>query len=106
LESAGVPAAAVQRPDEVLADAGLHDLEFFRGIPGDPHLHRGFVGRLERTPAEVGGSAPRLGQHTGEVLHEILGLNESELAALSASGAIYSDRPVAVSPSDSAVATR
>lgn len=97
LESAGVPAAAVQRPDEVLADSGLHDVEFFRGIPGDPHLHRGFVGRLERTPAEVGRSAPRLGQHTGEVLHEILGLNESELAALSASGAIYSDRPVAVS---------
>jgi crotonobetainyl-CoA:carnitine CoA-transferase CaiB-like acyl-CoA transferase len=42
--------------------------------------------RFERTPAAIGGPAPRIGEHTDEILGD-LGLSADEIAALKASNA-------------------
>jgi crotonobetainyl-CoA:carnitine CoA-transferase CaiB-like acyl-CoA transferase len=44
--------------------------------------------RLSETPGSVRTPAPMLGEHTDEVLHEVLGLGADEIAALRAAGAI------------------
>jgi formyl-CoA transferase/CoA:oxalate CoA-transferase len=44
--------------------------------------------RLSRTPARVRSPAPVHGQHTGEVLREMLGMNPEEIAALETAGVI------------------
>jgi formyl-CoA transferase/CoA:oxalate CoA-transferase len=44
--------------------------------------------RLSRTPARVRSPAPIFGQHTGEVLREVLGMNVDDITALEAAGVI------------------
>jgi crotonobetainyl-CoA:carnitine CoA-transferase CaiB-like acyl-CoA transferase len=44
--------------------------------------------KLSETPGSVRDPAPLLGQHTDEVLHQYLGLGETEIAALRQGGAI------------------
>ncbi len=44
--------------------------------------------KLSRTPGALGGPAPALGQHTEEVLTELLGLSSDEVAELKAEGVI------------------
>lgn len=92
LQSAGVIAAAVLDPKEVLLD---------------PHLRaRGFYDRIEEpgagprpVPKQLGARfsafdtlsarpAPRLGEHNREVLQGLLGLGDDELASLEAQGVI------------------
>ena len=50
-------------------------------IDGPPFL-------LSETPARVGGPGPLLGEHTDEVLGELLGLGSEEIAELRAVGAV------------------
>jgi crotonobetainyl-CoA:carnitine CoA-transferase CaiB-like acyl-CoA transferase len=38
--------------------------------------------RLSETPGEIRHLGPRLGEHTEEVLKELLGLDDEEIAAL------------------------
>ncbi len=44
--------------------------------------------RLSKTPAAMRTPAPLHGQHTDEVLREVLGMNESEIAVLEAAGVV------------------
>jgi CoA:oxalate CoA-transferase len=44
--------------------------------------------KLSRTPGGVRGSSPDLGQHTDDVLHELLGLPDAEIGRLREAGAI------------------
>ena len=44
--------------------------------------------RLSATPGSVRTPAPMLGQHTDEVLRDLLGLSEAEIAALRSAGAV------------------
>ena len=54
----------------------------------------GPVAKLSETPATIRSMSPSLGQHTEEVLRDMLGLDDSEIAALRAGGVIaaQSDR--------------
>jgi crotonobetainyl-CoA:carnitine CoA-transferase CaiB-like acyl-CoA transferase len=45
--------------------------------------------RFERTPASIGGPAPRIGEHTDRILTE-LGFSENDIEALKATGAARS----------------
>ncbi|HSX78087.1 MAG TPA: CoA transferase [Candidatus Saccharimonadia bacterium] len=44
--------------------------------------------KLSETPGSVREPAPLLGQHTDEVLHEYLGMNDAEILALRHEGVI------------------
>jgi crotonobetainyl-CoA:carnitine CoA-transferase CaiB-like acyl-CoA transferase len=90
LASAGVPVAPVVEPHEQLEFQQLAARRFFEtvGHPvSGPAVHvtypfrlPGHDGPLHRHPA------PTLGQHNTEVLREVLGLTDAEIAALRAAG--------------------
>ena len=92
LEAAGVPCAPVNTIDEVFADPQI----VARGMEiGMPHPLAGedirLVGSpvgLSRTPVSYRRAPPTLGQHTDEVLAEMLGMGESERDALRGDGVI------------------
>ena len=44
--------------------------------------------RLSETPGKAPVAAPLLGQHTGEVLAELLGYDDEKIAALKGSGSV------------------
>ncbi|MFH8484030.1 CaiB/BaiF CoA-transferase family protein [Streptomyces longisporoflavus] len=90
LQAEGVAAAVVAtgrdlvEADEQLAARGFYPV-LDHPLAG-PVRHEGIVARLAATPGELDRPAPLLGQHTHEVLRELLGLTEEQLAALSAEG--------------------
>jgi len=53
-----------------------------------PILHEGVAVRLASTPGGVFRPAPRLGEHTAEVLTELLGMSQPELDELVAAGVL------------------
>lgn len=90
LQGAGVPAAVVATgQDLVEADEHLAARGFYPVLEhpvAGPVPHEGIVPRLAGTPGALTTPAPLLGQHTGEVLTELLGLDEERLDALAADG--------------------
>jgi crotonobetainyl-CoA:carnitine CoA-transferase CaiB-like acyl-CoA transferase len=45
--------------------------------------------RLSKTPGSVRTPAPALGEHTGEILQELLGLSAAEVARLAGAGVVF-----------------
>lgn len=90
LASAGIPAAAVADVAGATANVQLRERGMMVEIPteGGTIAVPGNPVRLSRTPANVGAPPPRVGQHTAEVLSEVLGLSHAEIEALSDTGAI------------------
>ena len=91
LEAAGVPCGPINRLGEVFADPQVRH----RGMRIDlPHALAGSVPlvanpiRLSASPLEYASAPPLLGQHTDEILHELLGLPQAELARLRDQGVI------------------
>ncbi|MCY3812076.1 MAG: CoA transferase [Gammaproteobacteria bacterium] len=91
LQSAGVPAGMVQRSSDLLADPQYAHRGFYR------YLEHGEMGRIPYAGHQYRisgydngprGPAPMLGEHSFEVLRELLGLSEDELSAAFAAGAI------------------
>ena len=87
LQAADVPAGFVQSASEVLADEHLAERGYWVYMDHPEAGHRAHDGpgwRLSKTPIEVRGVSPMLGQHTWEVCTEILGLSADEIADLAA----------------------
>jgi crotonobetainyl-CoA:carnitine CoA-transferase CaiB-like acyl-CoA transferase len=85
----GVPAATVMSPSRLLADEQLWARGFFQLLERpeiDANFIPGAVVRLEATPGGPACPPPLFGQHTDEILSELLGLSDEELAALAADG--------------------
>jgi crotonobetainyl-CoA:carnitine CoA-transferase CaiB-like acyl-CoA transferase len=85
-----VPCAPILECHELLTDPQIAANELIEEIdhPQAGRIrHTRPAARFDRTAARIRGFAPTLGQHTDEVLAEI-GLQESELAALRATGTI------------------
>ncbi|MDX1609164.1 MAG: CaiB/BaiF CoA-transferase family protein [Halofilum sp. (in: g-proteobacteria)] len=91
LDGAGVPCGPINRIDQVFADPQVQA----RGMRVEaPHPLAGnvpLVGsplKFSRTPTREAVAPPTLGQHTAEVLQDVLGLDESAIEELRAAGAI------------------
>ena len=88
LSTHGIPCAPVKTLDEVAADPQvaaremLPDIDGFR-VTGPPV-------KFSATPGRIPRRAPHLGEHNCELLKEVLGLSESQVAALIEKGAIRS----------------
>jgi crotonobetainyl-CoA:carnitine CoA-transferase CaiB-like acyl-CoA transferase len=91
LVAAGVTAAPVRAMDEVAASAHLRARDFFVTLEHPEAGTRAVAGppwHPSRHPMRPVRPAPTHGQHTVEVLREVLGMDDAELADLTSRGAI------------------
>jgi crotonobetainyl-CoA:carnitine CoA-transferase CaiB-like acyl-CoA transferase len=103
LQDAGVIAAAVLNPKQVLRDPHLRERGFFDTLEqpglGPRPVPRQLGARFSAFGAGPQGPAPRLGEHNREVLQGLLGLTDDEIAALEERQAI-GDTPITAVPLD------
>jgi crotonobetainyl-CoA:carnitine CoA-transferase CaiB-like acyl-CoA transferase len=91
LQRAGVPAAVVHRPVDLLGDPQLEHHGFARMLiqPGwDPLFVEGDCFRSDVVSPAPLEPAPQHGQHTREVCAELLGLSDEEVAQLIVEGVL------------------
>jgi len=87
LQQAGVPAGPVLNPKEVLLEPHLRDRGFWQLVEQGPEI--GKRPQPMQMPAKFSQSsggplraAPRLGEHTEQILEELLGMSREEITAL------------------------
>lgn len=91
LRNAGVPAGVVQRSSDLLQDAQYAHREFYRYLDHAEMGNIPYAGhqfRIAGYPSGPRFSAPILGEHSFQVLTELLGMSDEEIAAAIAAGAI------------------
>jgi CoA:oxalate CoA-transferase len=91
LDGAGIPCGPINTLDRLLEDPQIKARDMIVDIehPVAGHLRMpGLPIKLSETPGEVSRPAPLLGQHTAEILAELLGFDAVRVAALRASHAI------------------
>ena len=92
LEAAGVPCAAVNTMDQVFADPQVQargmEIRMPHPLAGEDVRLVGSPIRLSRTPVSYRCAPPTLGEHTDEVLAQVLDLSEDEREALREEGVI------------------
>ena len=92
LQTAGVPAGAVQRPeDRIENDPNVREWGLFSEVE-HPKMGRvrvdGMPLKLSRTPARIERGGPTLGQHNAQVFGDVLGMDESTIAEMTEQGVI------------------
>ncbi len=91
LQRAGVAAAVCATGRDLSEDPHLNQRGFFV-TPEHAEIGRakqaGIPWRMSGTPCSVRSAAPTLGQHTDEVLREIAGYSDAEIAAMRAADAL------------------
>lgn len=98
LQEAGVPASPVRNFKDVVEHPQSSWREMFPTVvhpTAGPHRVTGTPVKLSETPGAPAAPAPLLGQHTSDVLRELLGFDESSIDALVKSGVIFERRPAA-----------
>lgn len=97
LAERGVPCGPIKYIDEVFEDPQIQA----RGMQVDVPHHQAASGtvplianpvKFSKTPVQYRRAPPTMGQHTDEVLREVLGCDDAELAALTESAAIRGKR--------------
>jgi crotonobetainyl-CoA:carnitine CoA-transferase CaiB-like acyl-CoA transferase len=101
LQAAGVTAAAVLNPKEVLLDPHLRERGFFDrvdtgnvGVRPVPHQ---LGARFSAFQMDSARKAPKLGEHNHEVLSGLLGMSDAEVSELKEKGVI-GDVPISAVP--------
>jgi crotonobetainyl-CoA:carnitine CoA-transferase CaiB-like acyl-CoA transferase len=91
LQQAGVPAYVVLRPTDLYEDPQLLHREFFvtleHAVMG-PTPYDGLMTRFSRTPGRLRRAGPTIGEHTEEVLRDVLGLSDDEITQYAIAGAL------------------
>jgi len=91
LEAAGVPCGPINNLDEVFENPQVLARDMRIDLPHPTAGKVTLVGspmKLSATPPAYGMPPPLLGQHTAEVLREVLGWNDEQIAGLLAKGVI------------------
>jgi benzylsuccinate CoA-transferase BbsF subunit len=91
LQAAGVPAGMVQRSSDLLEDPQLLHRKFFRPLQHPEMGEVPYEGHQFRIAGYDSGPrmpAPCLGEHSIQVLQEILGYGDEDLARIAGSGAL------------------
>jgi crotonobetainyl-CoA:carnitine CoA-transferase CaiB-like acyl-CoA transferase len=91
LVAAGVPAAVCQRMSELHEDPQLAARGFFQVLPHSASgtvTHDGLATHFSAKREMLHSSAPLLGEHTEQVLREILGCDAEAIAEYAAAGAL------------------
>jgi crotonobetainyl-CoA:carnitine CoA-transferase CaiB-like acyl-CoA transferase len=91
LQAAGVSAYPVQSCMDIHRDENLEAFGFWQWLDHKtmgPSPYEGFEHRMSRTPGSLR-AAPALGQHSDEVLSEILGMTAAEIEELKREKVIY-----------------
>lgn len=94
LQSAGIPASLVRNFQEVARHPQSEIRSMFptlRHPVAGPHQVTGTPVKLSATPGRPGMPAPLLGQHTAAALEQLLGIDASTLAALTARGVVFTE---------------
>ena len=90
-EAVSIPCGPVNSIDQTAADPQVAFREMLVDVhhpeAGDFKVVNTPV-KLSRTPAHLTRACPDLGEHTGEVLNELLGMTEAEVASLRKAGAV------------------
>jgi crotonobetainyl-CoA:carnitine CoA-transferase CaiB-like acyl-CoA transferase len=91
LAPTGIPCGPINRMDEVFADPQVQHLEIVleaeHPTAGTIRMVRNPVS-FSLTPVDLRQVPPRLGEHTEEVLHGLLGYSAAEVEALRAAGVV------------------
>lgn len=96
LQAAGIPASLVRNFQEVVEDPQCGARQMFPSLdhPGaGQHRVTGTPVKLSVTPGGPALAAPLLGQHTGEALADLLGLDGQAIEALAGTGVIFEGEP-------------
>jgi benzylsuccinate CoA-transferase BbsF subunit len=91
LRDVGVPAGEVQRSSDLLQDAQYAHREFYRYLEHAEMGNVPYAGhqfRIQGYPSGARFPAPVLGQHSVQVLQELLGMSDDEIANAFAAGVI------------------
>ena len=91
LEALGIPCGPVNTIDEVAQDPQVQHRGMIKDVPHPRLGHVKMVDtpvKLSRTPGGAERPSPDLGEHTAQVLRDMLGLDEKEITALREEGAI------------------
>jgi crotonobetainyl-CoA:carnitine CoA-transferase CaiB-like acyl-CoA transferase len=91
LEQVGVPCGPINSIADVFADPQVRARGLQINMPHAAGAEVALVAnpiRLSATPVQYREAPPQLGQHTREVLHDILNLREEDIDALQAKGAL------------------
>ncbi len=91
LQEAGVPAAAVHTAKDAVASEYLRTRGFFTVLDhpeAGRHPYPSLPFHLSATPGVQDRAAPCLGADTHDILRDLLGMSEAEIAALDAAGTI------------------
>ena len=91
LVAAGVPAGVVQRSSDLLRDEQYRHRRFYRYLDHPEMGHIPYAGHQYRIRGYDNGPrapAPLLGEHSFQVLSEILGLSDDDTGAAFANGAV------------------
>lgn len=91
LVNAGVPASVVQRPTDLYADPHLEHRGFRQTLEHSelgPMLYDGFATRFSAKKTMLHRASPCLGEHTGIVLKDLLGMSVEEIEELEAAGVL------------------
>jgi crotonobetainyl-CoA:carnitine CoA-transferase CaiB-like acyl-CoA transferase len=92
LHTAGIPAAVVSNFQDVVASPQAAIRQLFPTLDhptAGPHQVTGTPVKLSATPGRPGRPAPLLGQHSTQVLRDLLGLEEAEIDRLAEHGILF-----------------
>jgi benzylsuccinate CoA-transferase BbsF subunit len=92
LQTAGVSAYPVQNCMDIHRDENLEAFGFWQWLDHKemgPSPYDGLEHRMSRTPGGLQSPAPVLGQHSDEILNEILGMTATEIEELKREKVIY-----------------